>query len=81
MLKLNSHIRVKPAFKVGKLAVFHNVLFKSGLGVVSKCTMDCFGEFIPFIPFYPFLSLLIITKLHGKLGQDSTLVLMVQNIP
>ena len=50
----NSNIRVKPAFKVGKLAVFDNVLFKSGLGVVSKCTMDCFGEFIPFIPFYPF---------------------------
>ena len=49
----NSHIPVKPAFKVGKLAVFHNVLLKPGLGVVSKCTMGLFWWLYPiFIVYY-----------------------------
>jgi len=48
----NSHNRVKPTFKVGKLAVFHNVLLKSGLGVVSKCTMGLFCWIYPFFIVY-----------------------------
>lgn len=48
----NSHNRVKPTFKVGKLAVFHNVLLKSGLGVVSKCTKGLFWWLHPFFIVY-----------------------------